>query len=259
MADKKFYSVGKTAKLVGMTAETLRHYDRVGLIRPVKDEWTKYRRYTDRDVIRLNIVSALRSMGIPLREIKTLLDTNDIQKLVGEFERALRRADEAIRKLKEAKRRIERVKRYYESKREIPSGGISVKSLPKREILLSEKPLSPSIETLHDYHRHFYAQAGEERKALFSFEDTAGIYEKNGEQRMFAVCIRCPADKNLLTLPCGNYLCAECTDETEKEVAADLLGIAGQKYGVQAPFIVKIIKLTGILQWKYELQIPLNG
>ena len=155
MADKKFYSVGKTAKLVGMTAETLRHYDRVGLIRPVKDEWTKYRRYTDRDVIRLNIVSALRSMGIPLREIKTMLDTNDIQKLVGEFERALRRADEAIRKLKEAKRRIERVKRYYESKREIPSGGISVKSMPKREILLSEKPLSPSIETLHDYHRHF--------------------------------------------------------------------------------------------------------
>ena len=135
MADKKFYSVGKTAKLVGMTAETLRHYDRVGLIRPVKDEWTKYRRYTDRDVIRLNIVSALRSMGIPLREIKTMLDTNDIQKLVGEFERALRRADEAIRKLKEAKRRIERVKRYYESKREIPTGGISVKSMPKREIM----------------------------------------------------------------------------------------------------------------------------
>ena len=28
---KEYYSVGKAAKIVGMTPETLRHYDRIGL------------------------------------------------------------------------------------------------------------------------------------------------------------------------------------------------------------------------------------
>ena len=41
---KKFFTIGEAAKLVGMTAETLRHYDRIGLVSPHKtDEWTKYR------------------------------------------------------------------------------------------------------------------------------------------------------------------------------------------------------------------------
>ena len=40
----KFFTIGEAAKLVGMTAETLRHYDRIGLVSPHKtDEWTKYR------------------------------------------------------------------------------------------------------------------------------------------------------------------------------------------------------------------------
>ncbi len=46
---EKFFSVSQTAEIVGMTAETLRHYDRIGLVRPNKtDEWTGYRYYTER-------------------------------------------------------------------------------------------------------------------------------------------------------------------------------------------------------------------
>lgn len=41
---KDFFSVSQTAKIVDMTAETLRHYDRIGLVKPCKvDEWTGYR------------------------------------------------------------------------------------------------------------------------------------------------------------------------------------------------------------------------
>ena len=38
---EKIFSIGKAAELAGMTAETLRHYDRIGLVHPCKtDEWT---------------------------------------------------------------------------------------------------------------------------------------------------------------------------------------------------------------------------
>lgn len=44
---KKYFSVGEAAKTVHTTTETLRHYDRIGLVKPSrKDEWTNYRYYT---------------------------------------------------------------------------------------------------------------------------------------------------------------------------------------------------------------------
>ncbi len=253
---EKIYSVGKAAELVGMTAEALRHYDRIGLVKPsATDKWTKYRYYTEQDIIRLNVVAALRSMGISLQKIKTMLDLGDIPKLIGEFESALRRADEKIRQLQKAKERIERVKNFYEGKRDEAPGGTAVKRLPPRVILLSQKPISPTIEVLHDYHRHFYAQMGAARGALFAFEDLAGIYAAEGRQAMFALCTRHDGGGDLLTLPEGDYLYAECTDRTYESVSGKLIADAQTKFGAAAAFAVRIVKLTGILQWKYEVQV----
>lgn len=94
---KKFYSVGEAAKLVGMTAETLRHYDRIGLVSPHKtDEWTKYRYYTEEEIVRLNTVRALRCMDLPLEEIKKVLEFNDFNHIVAFLEQAERSADEKL-------------------------------------------------------------------------------------------------------------------------------------------------------------------
>ena len=60
---KKYFSVGEAAKSVHTTSETLRHYDRIGLVKPSrKDEWTNYRYYTEQDIVRLNTVRALQLM-----------------------------------------------------------------------------------------------------------------------------------------------------------------------------------------------------
>ena len=41
-----YLSIGEAAKAVHTTSETLRHYDRIGLVKPSKkDEWTNYRYY----------------------------------------------------------------------------------------------------------------------------------------------------------------------------------------------------------------------
>ena len=43
---KKFFSIGEAAEQVHMTAETLRHYDRIGLVKPSKvDPHTKFLSY----------------------------------------------------------------------------------------------------------------------------------------------------------------------------------------------------------------------
>lgn len=251
---EKFFSIGRTARLANVTTETLRHYDRIGLVRPSKtDEWTGYRYYTDSDIVRLHTVRALRCMDLSLEEIKRVLELDDMDAVVGVLNRATDNADRKIAELNEAKARIERAKLYYKSKTIRPSGGQVVRMLPERVILLSDDLRAPTVDNLWDYHRHFYAQVGD-RAAEFSFEDLAGLYETDEGSRMFAVCERYADADGLTVLPAGRYLCADCAADGRERAAADLRA-AAERFGTHPTFVVYIVVLTGILQWKYEVQV----
>lgn len=255
---KKFFSIGEAAKLAGMTTETLRHYDRIGLVSPrKKDEWTKYRYYTEDEIVRLNTVHALRCMDLPLGEIKKVLELNDFQKIVKFLEDAEKKADEKIAELQSVKARIGRAKASYTgmSTEETASESIFTRELPQRVILLSDSLTEPTVENLWNYLRHYYAQVGEAKRAEFAFENVAGIYEADGKPRLFAVCTRYSQTENLVTLPAGKYLCAECTEQTREKTRSELFARI-QESGAPAPqFFVELVVLTGILQWKYEMQV----
>ena len=80
---KNYFSIGEAAKAAHTTNETLRHYDRIGLVKPSKkDEWTNYRYYTEQDIVRLNTVRALQLMDLSLQEIKTVLEYDDLEKII---------------------------------------------------------------------------------------------------------------------------------------------------------------------------------
>ena len=164
---KKFFTIGEAAKLVGMTAETLRHYDRIGLVSPHKtDEWTKYRYYTEEEIVRLNTVRALRCMDLPLEDIRRVLQLNDVDEIVGFLEKTEQRAEDKIAELQSVKVRIGRAKKFYEGKRmEAPPDVLRIRDLPQRVILLSDALSEPTVENLWNYHRHFFAQVGEARNS----------------------------------------------------------------------------------------------
>ena len=64
---KNYFSISEAAKMAGMTSETLRHYDRIGLVYPCeKYPWTAYRYYSKEEIIRLNTIQALRCMDLSL-------------------------------------------------------------------------------------------------------------------------------------------------------------------------------------------------
>ena len=78
---KKYFSIGEAAKAAHTTSETLRHYDRIGLVNPSKkDEWTNYRYYTEQDIVRLNTVRALQLMDLSLQEIKRFWNMTTLKK-----------------------------------------------------------------------------------------------------------------------------------------------------------------------------------
>ena len=114
---KNYFSIGEAAKAVHTTTETLRHYDRIGLVKPgKKDEWTNYRYYTKQDIVRLNTVRALQLMDLPLQEIKKVLEYDDLEKIIEFLARAEKKADEKIAALQTSKAKIQLAKADYERK-----------------------------------------------------------------------------------------------------------------------------------------------
>ena len=95
-------------------------------------------------------------------------------------------------------------------------------------------------------------------KDRFTFADSAGIYTENGRSQMFAVCIRYAQTDTVKVLPAGNYLCIDCTEENREAAFRELLRSATEKYGVQPKFSIEMIVVSGILQWKYQIQICID-
>ena len=67
-------TVGAVASLTGVSVRTLHHYDHIGLVVPSVRTAAGYRGYTDADIERLHLVLVYRSVGLPLDEIRTVLD-----------------------------------------------------------------------------------------------------------------------------------------------------------------------------------------
>lgn len=255
---KKYFSVGEAAKAVHTTSEALRHYDRIGLVKPSKkDEWTNYRYYTEQDIVRLNTVRALQLMDLPLQEIKKVLEYDDLEKIVDFLAQAEKKADEKIAALQYSKAKIQLAKADYERKLQMRknSNGTFIRDVPERIILLSDTLEVPTLDNLWNYLSHFYDKVTPALKEQFSFEDLAGIYTESGITRLFAVCIRYVNIDGLKILPKGRYLCANCTEENREQVLSEVMRIARTKYGVEPKFTVQLIVVSGILQWNYEVQI----
>ncbi len=255
---KKYFSIGKAAKVVHTTSETLRHYDRIGLVKPSKkDEWTNYRYYTEQDIVRLNTVRALQLMDLPLQEIKKVLEYDDLEKIVDFLAQAEKKADEKIAALQYSKSKIQLAKADYEGKlqgHKNPNGAF-IKDAPERVILLSDTLEMPTLDNLWNYLSHFYEKVTPALREQFSFEDLAGIYTENGISKLFAVCIRHADVDGLKILPKGKYLCANCTEENRKNTLDNLIHKAKAEYGVDPEFTVQLIVVSGILQWNYEVQV----
>ncbi len=255
---KKYFSVGEAAKVVHTTSETLRHYDRIGLVKPSKkDEWTNYRYYTEQDIVRLNTVRALQLMDLPLQEIKKVLEYDDLEKIVDFLAQAEKKADEKIAALQYSKSKIQLAKADYEKKLQMRENlhGTFIKDFPERVILLSDTLKTPTLDNLWNYLNHFYDKVTPALKDQFAFEDLAGIYTENGITRLFAACIRYVKINGLKVLPKGKYLCANCTEENREQMLRELIHLAQTKYGVEPTFTVQLIVVSGILQWNYELQV----
>lgn len=64
-------SIQEMAERTGLTAHTLRYYERIGLIQPVDRASSGHRRYSEEDVSWVEFLKRLRATGMPIREMQS--------------------------------------------------------------------------------------------------------------------------------------------------------------------------------------------
>lgn len=79
------YSIRKTADLAGVTMRTLRYYDEIGLLKPVRIGDNGYRFYDQENLLRLQQILFFRELDVPLDDILLILSQPDFN-LVGSLE-----------------------------------------------------------------------------------------------------------------------------------------------------------------------------
>jgi len=106
--------------------KALRHYDRLGLLQP-RRSLSGYRLYTDSDHARLERITALKFLGVPLKQIKAVLDRSGI---------SLPEALQRQRRVLEHKRRaLDRaISAIYEAEQALVSGKAAETAAWKRII-----------------------------------------------------------------------------------------------------------------------------
>lgn len=61
------------SKITGVSVQTLHHYDRIGLLKPSLRQSNRYRLYSEKDLVRLQQIIALKFFGFELSQIEKLL------------------------------------------------------------------------------------------------------------------------------------------------------------------------------------------
>jgi len=67
-------TIAETAERTGLTAHTLRYYERDGLMLAVDRSASGHRRYHDRDLEWIQLITRLRATGMPIRDVRRYAD-----------------------------------------------------------------------------------------------------------------------------------------------------------------------------------------
>ncbi|MEG1364641.1 MAG: MerR family transcriptional regulator [Cetobacterium sp.] len=72
------FSIGETAKLNKISVQTLHHYDKEGLLKPIHiNQDTGYRYYSIDQFLQIDFIKRFKMLGFSLAEIKIILKTGD--------------------------------------------------------------------------------------------------------------------------------------------------------------------------------------
>ena len=111
---KEYYRIGETASLMGITTQTLRFYDKIGLVKPIKiDPRTGYRYYAYEQFHFIDRIKYLQSLGMPLDDIKEVMLSKKVERLLPFLDQQKKVLEEEEKKIRHQIEMVDWYKDYF--------------------------------------------------------------------------------------------------------------------------------------------------
>lgn len=136
---KKYYSIGEISKIYNISVDTLRHYEKIDLLKPALKKESGYRYYSSEQIWKLNNIRNLRGLGLGLDDIKGFLETRSIsstEKILNSQLKIVEKELDKFNKLKEELLIKKSNLEYF--KNNIIFGVPQLKVIPKRNVIKSK-------------------------------------------------------------------------------------------------------------------------
>lgn len=141
--------INQVEELVGITKKNIRFYEDQGLIRPERNRDNGYREYSLKDVELLNKIKLLRSLDVPIEEIRKL-ESNEVSMIdcldrhISHFthrQQELNVMKEMCREMIEADVQFDSLQAdsYLEEMRKLEKGGVRFMDVNKTDIKKSKR------------------------------------------------------------------------------------------------------------------------
>lgn len=152
------FKIGDFSRLTLVTVKALRHYDRLGLLKPAEvDPATGYRFYTSAQLPQLNRILALKELGFSLDQIKHLLEA---ELSPPQFQQMFRRKEEEVRnQIAVEEFRLARLRmmlQQLDHESELPRYDVLIKSVPAMR-LASIRAVIPTHGNVQELFRELAA------------------------------------------------------------------------------------------------------
>ncbi|WP_026958561.1 MerR family transcriptional regulator [Aliagarivorans taiwanensis] len=97
----KLYRIGQLSKLFDVSVDTLRHYEKLGLLKPEVVKESGYRYYSNRQIWRLSTIRRFRALDVSLEEIAGYMSDQTLDKTLDASAMILQRIAQKKRELEE--------------------------------------------------------------------------------------------------------------------------------------------------------------
>lgn len=274
----EFLAIGKMAALNHITVQTLRHYDKIDLLKPLHvDEETGYRYYDIKQSAILDMIQYMKSLGMSLEQIGEQFRKEDIEEIQDILRKQSRNIDNEIGRLHQMKRGVEACIRSYGRYLRMPEeGAITLEIIPARRVFCYDGGIN-----IYDHGLDTYEYILRELKKQVIIADLPMVYFCNvgsilrkemidaGKFESSEIFVFVDDDfedqEGIEVIPGGNYVCTYFHSFwNEKESARRLFHhIDEQGYQVIGDYVCEVVVELPIFannerNMYVRLQIPVD-
>ena len=228
--DLQKLSIGQMAELNHVSEQTLRLYDKEGLLVPrCVDPVTGYRYYHIIQSAKLDLIQNMKVYGMTLRQIRSFLDSNDPAALRALLSEQAASIEERIRQLRRSQSAITRTLDNYRRYEAMPRNGeIFLEYIPERRIFRYNCDVNyfGQDESGYEYMlRQMKTNLVANNMPLSYFTNIGTIIRREHlvpdalfSNEVFLFVDEDDSSQAMETLPAASYLCL-CSDEFSMEAA----------------------------------------